>query len=486
MKNLFVRILACILVFTMAFAFAACKDDAADETPAPTPDTTPDTGDTPGDDWFVDDPGTGDTPSGDEPCIACVDDNADLVCDVCGGPVEKPWDPWDEVKYFAIPNSSITTSVLDIAADGKIKSLTLANGSTINLEFDYTPAAASSFEMKFEGETVKVAFAADGKIAILKGETVLATSAAAYTAAAKVVIDYNGTAITVKVGGADAVSATYTAPAANADLYLIAGAGAKFENAKATLGGSALEFETRHGTTWEVIDSDDYNDGAFYTGYSGNANNYKALALINNVDFENAKKITISADIANGADHRVVGADGKPTGNADRGFLVEVWNTNGEGDTNPLFYENKNCSFFKVFLAGHSVSASMGKYGATNFENDAQNRDGGWMSLPGGSAGLGQPAETATKEDGPKNDAGKLVYQAENTYVTMDKGGEDAYINFKVEWDRENLVMSYYYNNVLVKSVEFTRDIFVNDGSGMGITAASGDVYFRNFVLIVE
>ncbi len=38
-KNLFVRILACVLVFTMAFAFTACKDESdGDAVPPPAGD----------------------------------------------------------------------------------------------------------------------------------------------------------------------------------------------------------------------------------------------------------------------------------------------------------------------------------------------------------------------------------------------------------------------------------------------------------------
>ena len=137
MKNLFVRILACILVFTMAFAFAACKDESDDEggkTPTP-PATGEDSGNT--GDWF--NPGNNnenDDPSSGETCIVCKDENEDLVCDVCGGPVEKPYDPWDDVKYFAVPGSSVTLSVFDIDIDGKIKNIQLPKGSTMLFEFD--------------------------------------------------------------------------------------------------------------------------------------------------------------------------------------------------------------------------------------------------------------------------------------------------------------------------------------------------------------
>lgn len=483
MKNLFVRILACVLVFTMAFAFTACKDEAADD--AGKPATDPGKTQTPGnsDGWFDPIEDGEDDDDGDV-CIACEDADGDLVCDVCGSAVEKPWSPWDEVKYFAIPNSSITTTNIVVDANGKVTSLELAKGSTMTFEFDYTVGAASSFELKFEGETVKVAFAADGKIAILKGEEQLAISAAAYTTNAKVTIDLTAAKLAVKVGTIEAVSASYTAPASGAEIYLIAGEGAKFENCKAVLGGSALEFETRNGTTWTIIEEEGYNKGAFYNGYSGNANGYQTLALVNNVNFDSAKKITISADIAMGADHRVTAADGTRSGNPDRGFLLEVWNTNGENETSPLFYENQNCSFYKVYLAGYGVSANSGKWGATDFSNDLINNKNGWHGLPTGKQG--SPEEVSIEQDGPKNDSNKYVYQAENTFTTMDKGGEDAYANLKVEWNREDYILTYYYNNVLVRSIKFTRDIFVNDGSGVAIATASGDTYFRNFVLVVE
>ncbi|MBE6619101.1 MAG: hypothetical protein E7626_04890 [Ruminococcaceae bacterium] len=462
MKNMFVRILACMLVLVMAFSFAACKDDADDGDATQNPPASNPGSDN--DDWFSD---PGDTPdddtNGDDPVIE--------------GPEE--WDPWEMIKYFAVPNSNISISVIDVAEDGKITSLQLAKGSTMLLELDYTAAAvASSFEIKFGTETVKVAFGADGKIAILKGEEQLAISSAAYTGTSKVAIDWNGTKLVVKVGGAEAVSADYTVPAdfeKSAELFLIAGEGAKFENAKATLGGSAIEFETRKGETWQIVETEGKHKNAFYTGYQGSISGYSNLALINNVDFANASKITISAKIAHGLQHKETAAK-----NSDTGFVVEVWNVNGEDGTSPIVYENQKISFFKVYLAGYGVSATAGKWGPTEFATKEHNNDGKWYNVVGsGKAGL--PDEATIVDDGLKNDKGKYVYQAENVRTI------DEYTELKVVWDRENLVLSYYYNGALVKSVKFSRNIFVNkDGSGIGIATAAGDVYFKDFNLIVE
>ncbi len=94
MKNLIIRILSVALICCMVFSFAACKDKAADDqgtTPPTAGDTN--TGDDNGD-WFEKDEGTGEgTGEGegdttDEPCVACVDEDGDLTCDVCGGEVE--------------------------------------------------------------------------------------------------------------------------------------------------------------------------------------------------------------------------------------------------------------------------------------------------------------------------------------------------------------------------------------------------------------
>lgn len=484
MKNLLIRILACVLVLTMAFSFAACKGEETKDDGKKDDSTADDKAPTNPDDWWNEGEEPGEGTEGDDPLDGDVDE----------------WDPWDEVKYFAVPNTNAVMNVIDVNADGVITNVELAKGANMVFEYDYTaPAAAEAgFAIVFGEETVKVTFKADGKVAIAKvvGETAtdLATSAAvAYTAgsAAKVAIEWNGAKVTVKVNGAEAVSASFT-PANtddNATLKIIgASADVKFENAKATLSGAAIEFETRNGTNWEIITEDGDHKNAIHAGYSGaSANNQKSLALISNLDFMSASKITISANIAMGADHRPLNPDGtRGSGNADRGFVVEVWNTNGENGTSPLVYENENISFFKVFLSGYATSASFGKYGATNFANVAQNRDGLWMTLPGGSAGLGQPEEVELKEDGPKNEAGEYVYKAENTFTTYDVGGADAYINLKVEWDRVNYIMSYYYNNTLVKSCQFSRDIFVNDGAGIGIIAASSDVYYKDINLIVE
>ena len=286
-------------------------------------------------------------------------------------------------------------------------------------------------------------------------------------------IDWNGAKITVKVNNAEAVSADYAAPAElknNAELYLLAGTGSKFENTKATFGGSSLEFRNSYGLAWEIITEEGsaYKDALYAGAEEGRKpNGYNCMAFITNVDFAKASKITISANIAQGAQYE---------GGCDRGFLLEVWNTNGQNNTTPLAYEGENMSFFKLYLGGYGANAEFGKWGATNLEEAADNKKG-WKRIVINGAVTTEKAEIVG--EGPKTEDDKELYKQTTPVI-----GE--YTNLKVEWDRENYVMTWYYNDILCRSVKLSEDIFLNDGSGIGIATNVGDTYFSDFVLIVE
>ena len=80
MKNLLIKLLACILVATMMFTFAACNDTTDTD---PDPDSNPNTEESGGnkeDPW-------GDE-GDEEECTEHVDEDGDLLCDTCGAAVE--------------------------------------------------------------------------------------------------------------------------------------------------------------------------------------------------------------------------------------------------------------------------------------------------------------------------------------------------------------------------------------------------------------
>lgn len=434
-------------------------------------------------------------------------------------PGEEEWSPWDEVKYFAMPNSKATINVIDVDTTKGFKedngfvsdaenavgelSISLAEGSAMLLEYTYTgsvkagvkfalnkvEAAPAEGDAATEGdaavteayEGLFVYVDAEGKVNVAKitaaGEEVIKTSTKKVAANAKIAINWNGKdKVIVSVNGAEAVNADATVTKASGAVALVAdAAGAKFSGLKATLEGTAIEFETRSGTTWSVIEEEGKHKDSLYTGYAGiSAADYKCMALVSNMDLEGATKITISGKIAVGKDWGKIGADGKrDKTNQNCGFIVNVWNTNGEGDTSPLVYENQQISFMKVFLGGTGLGTSAGKWGPTKFSSAEANNNGKWRSFPVGE-------EVKILEDGPKADDGKtyLYQQTKWTY------GE--YYKLTVEWDAEARTLTYWVNDILVRSYQLTKDIFMNNGSGVGISASSGDTYFREVEIVVE
>lgn len=523
MKNFLIRLLACVLVLTMLFAFAACKDETTGDDDDDKAPVTGDDDEDPGDDpWIDDDPIDWGDDDDDDVCIACVDENGDLKCDVCGSDVEPPYNPWDDVGYFAVPNTAATISLIKIAdrlgsftsengfvagADAAIAEITnveLVKGSAVSIEYDYTGAASNSGVLlgvnAAEGATawdantpaIFVYIANDGTARIAKvtadGVTDIATSATpVYTAGAtaKVVATWDGAnAVSVKVGDADALTATVDFADAGLALGLRAGAtGVKYENVKISLSGTALEFETRFGGEWRVIEGGEH-DGALYTSYKNegqegaSALGYKTLAIIGNIDFTGASKITLTAKVANGAEWRTRTEEGTWSGNQNYGFIMNVQN---DDEYSPLFWEDaKACSYFYIYMPGSSAGGVMGKFGKTKFEKTYYNANDGWYGLPGNTKNV------------PKDENGNLLDDGTPDECTITNGtikttfAFGKYNELKVEWDKENLVLTGWLDGQEFRKIEFTINPFVNDGDGVGLRTNSGDVYFAEMSVEVE
>ena len=428
-----------------------------------------------------------------------LDDGSD---DTTGDGTEDPWTPWDEVKYFTVPNTSATINVVDVdtkagfAADngytsnaanatGLITNVTLAKGSAMVFEYKYTGTGKAGVQF----EDIIVYFSADGKVNVAKstdaGETVVASSSAAvYAAGATVAIDWNGSnTVKVKVNGAEVLSATVSVDVATGNIALVAdAAGAKFQNLKIALSGSALIFETRFLATWEVVDDGSKHDGSLYTGYTpDSALNDKSLALINNVGFENAKKITLTGKMAVGKDWRTQDPETKKySGNQNCGFIFNVWN---DDEYMPIFWEDKDaCSYFYIFFSGNSMSVSQGKWGATTFDKTYYNNNNGWYSLPGSTANIpDNDGDGKPDDDGIPDEA--TITKGEPLTSVWNYG---EYYELKVIWDVENYTLTSYCNGELTQITQFTKDIFATSGDRVGIRTNSGDVYYREFVLEVE
>ena len=469
-----------------------------------------------GDFWGDDDPIDWGDEGGDDVCIACVDENGDLKCDVCGSDVENSYDPWDGVGHLAVPNTAATISLIKIAdrlgsfnssngfisatdmAIAEITNVRLLKGSAVSIEYDYTGASSSSGVLlgvnadesattwRANTSAIFVYIANDGTARIAKISSVGITDVAVspspvYSsgATAKVIASWDGAnTVSVKVDNAVAVTANVTLADAGFALGLRAGAaGVKYENVRISLSGKALELETRFGNNWEIIE-DGEHDGALYAGYDGeSALTDKSLALIGNIDFTGAGKITLKANVAIGSDWRTTTENGK-TGNQSYGFILNVYNND---KISPIFWEDtKYCSYFNVYMSGKDAEGAIGKFGQTTFEKDYYNNGGDWYGLPGSTTKIPTDESGNPVDDGIPDECTITNGTVKTTFAY------GKYNELKVEWDKENLTLTGWIDGQEFRRIVFTENPFAIDGDGVGLRTNSGDIYFANISVTVE
>ena len=173
------------------------------------------------------------------------------------------------------------------------------------------------------------------------------------------------------------------------------------------------------------------------------------LALVNNVDFTKANKITISADIM---------LPEKASMGNDVGFVMNMWIS--PGDDQYFHWTDDFVSYFYCFNTGFGKNSCMiGKWGETKAELKYKK-------------GL----HTFEKVDG--------IVESKVEKVDF-KYGE--YFNLKAVWDVENYSLAVYCDGQLYQTIDFDSNPFTNEGdNGIGLRANRGDVYFKNIDLIVE
>ncbi len=193
---------------------------------------------------------------------------------------------------------------------------------------------------------------------------------------------------------------------------------------------------------WEVVTEEGEDYGAAYTvtGY--------AIAVVDKIDFRNASKITISADIK------------IPTGsNTDCGFILDLW----MNEEDSIFqWEGENISYMFMYMNG--ANTIMSKIGEVSIGDDA-----GWGAF----------------ESWWENSASYNVVYTD--YAPVLEFQNDEYINFKVEYDCEYEVYTIYYNGIAVESADFDARIFANEGNnGVGLRTNGANIYFKNINIVVE
>ena len=207
---------------------------------------------------------------------------------------------------------------------------------------------------------------------------------------------------------------------------------------------NALSFNDVWGS-WEVV-SEGEEAGAVHA-----LDNGACIAVINNVDFKNAKKVTISADFM---------LPSRKQGNNNYGFILDLWVDKNE-DTFFYWESNFNSYYYALQSGGGDTGTLIGKWGASTVLGSESN---GWTSF-NDSHGVESP-----KVDGISFEYGK-------------------YTNIKCIWDIENDALELYYDGQLTKKVDFNENTFkfTNEGdNGIGLRANRGDVYFKNIDLVVE
>ncbi len=194
---------------------------------------------------------------------------------------------------------------------------------------------------------------------------------------------------------------------------------------------------------WEVITEEGEDKGALYA-VSG-----ASIAVVNNIDFTNAKKIIISADIKTPTDFQT-----------DCGFVLDYW-INPEAPS--IFqWEGEHTSYMLMYMNGGNTI--MSKIGPVAIGDDK-----GWGAF----------------EDWWQNAASyNVVY---TNYDAFPEFRYDEYINFKVEYDCVNEIYTIYYNGVKVESADFEARIFANEGNNaVGIRTNGPNIYFKNINIVVE
>ncbi len=174
MKNLIVRILSVALILCMVFSFAACKEEAAEDQGTTPPPATEDK------DWFEKEEGetpgtgegTGEGDTTDEPCVACIDEDGDLTCDVCGGPVESAEWTYEGIEWNVTRGRAMITNMYQVdgteytwKADGDGKTYAwLAQATKWSSDYSYEPyeLEAGTIEAVLNGSSTGVVFGATG------------------------------------------------------------------------------------------------------------------------------------------------------------------------------------------------------------------------------------------------------------------------------------------------------------------------------------
>jgi hypothetical protein len=194
---------------------------------------------------------------------------------------------------------------------------------------------------------------------------------------------------------------------------------------------------------WEVVTEEGEDQGAVY------ATTPQAIAIVNNIDFKNASKITISADIK------------APTGSqTDCGFVLDYWLS---ADADSIFqWEGEYTSYMFMYMNG--ANTIMSKLGPVAIGDDA-----GWGAFESWW-------QTAASYN--------VVY---TDYAPVMEFQADEYINLKVEYDCANEVYTIFYNGEAVESADFDARIFDNDGANqVGIRTNGANIYYKNINVVVE
>ena len=194
---------------------------------------------------------------------------------------------------------------------------------------------------------------------------------------------------------------------------------------------------------WKVITQEGENKGAVYS-VSG-----MGLAVINNIDFKDASKITISADIKTLVDYQT-----------DCGFILDYWI---DPEAPSIFqWEGDYTSYMFMYMNG--ANTIMSKLGPVSIGIDP-----GW--------GAFEPWWNAYESYG-------VTY---TTYDVFPDFHYDEYINLKVEYDCINEMYTIYYDSVAIETADFDARIFTNEGdNGVGIRSNGNNAYFKNINVVVE
>ncbi len=192
------------------------------------------------------------------------------------------------------------------------------------------------------------------------------------------------------------------------------------------------------------------NAGALHFTEDGGA----GMALIRDIDFSKAKKVTLSA-------YMMIPEEIKGE-NQNIGIIV---NSTADISKSPYYWETSFNSFIYAFIGNNNTdTAACSGICVWGIQKNIDRDFLGWASL-GESDGLVTPST--------KNDSRPF--------------GE--YFKVTVVWDAETMTLELYYNGQLSRYITFEEYPLINpfsDNPTFGFRSHTGDTYIKDISLIVE